>query len=271
MALNLLLSYPGQVSSGDPGYPYGKPRNVTVPGDGSGTPWEQLLVRDIIGFLQATIVAAGVTPSNAPDQVGSSQYLVSLLALAKKTIEESAPLHLQNDLEVDGELRVHGSRFIGVALFEQRPVFQAGFTANQSCEFVAGAEITNMVVHGTVLSDAAWGQAAPINLSGTGRIKKRVAYLTNVNSTYSIDTADKFVARQLVVTAAREYVINNAELGNEVEFINWTTFTHTLKNQASGLIGTLPAASLTAPGVVTLQYADDGNGLRWTVLYRQAP
>ncbi len=75
MALNLLLTYPGQVIGGDIGYPWGKPRNVSVVGDGTGTPWEELIVRDWTGFFQSLLLASGLVPSNVADQVGASQYL----------------------------------------------------------------------------------------------------------------------------------------------------------------------------------------------------
>lgn len=76
MAIVPSSKYPAQTLLSDPsGYPYGKARNVVTAGDGSGTPWEADLVNDIFGFLQALLVGAGITPSNTPDKVGTSQYL----------------------------------------------------------------------------------------------------------------------------------------------------------------------------------------------------
>jgi len=81
MALEPKLTYPGQILTSDPAYPLGKARNVAVPGDGTGTPWEALLVNDLFGFQQAMLDEAGLTATNVPDKVGASQYLDALKLL----------------------------------------------------------------------------------------------------------------------------------------------------------------------------------------------
>lgn len=81
MALDLSARYPGQLDVGDPGYPYGKGRNVDVEGDGNGTPYERDLLNDILGFHQALLVTAGIEPSEVPDTALASQYLQSLYRL----------------------------------------------------------------------------------------------------------------------------------------------------------------------------------------------
>jgi hypothetical protein len=81
MALDLTDTYDGQVAEGDAGYPYGKAKNVNVEGDGSGTPWEEQIVNDWLGFFQGALVAAGITPSGTPDSATSSQYLQALYRL----------------------------------------------------------------------------------------------------------------------------------------------------------------------------------------------
>lgn len=75
MALDLTDRYDGQVTAGDASYPYGKARNVTVEGDGTGTPYEQDLVNDLLGFLQGLLVASDLEPSGSPDTALVSQYL----------------------------------------------------------------------------------------------------------------------------------------------------------------------------------------------------
>lgn len=75
MALNPFSRYPTKVATGTSAYPYGVPRNVTTPGDGTGTPWEEDLIKDIFGLQQELLSKAGITPSGNPDQVGTSQYL----------------------------------------------------------------------------------------------------------------------------------------------------------------------------------------------------
>jgi hypothetical protein len=86
MAIDPSAEFPGQVSLADPtGYPLGKARNVTVPLDGTGTPWEERIANDILGFQQALLTEAGLTPTGVPDKVGASQYLDAIRALISPT------------------------------------------------------------------------------------------------------------------------------------------------------------------------------------------
>jgi hypothetical protein len=77
MALNLLTTYPGQIAT-DAAYPYGKPRNRSVPGEKDGTPLEESWVSDVYGFLQSLLSEAGLVPTNVADTASSSQYLEGL-------------------------------------------------------------------------------------------------------------------------------------------------------------------------------------------------
>lgn len=83
MAINLLTQYPGKADAASAAYPFGKARNVTVPGDGTGTPWEQAIVNDMVGWQQALLSAVGATPTGTPDQVGASQYLDAIEKVAR--------------------------------------------------------------------------------------------------------------------------------------------------------------------------------------------
>lgn len=78
MAIRPQIEYAGQTTTGDPGYPDGKAKNVGVSGDGTGTPLEEKWVNDLFGFEQALLARAGITPSGFPDKVGASQYLAAL-------------------------------------------------------------------------------------------------------------------------------------------------------------------------------------------------
>jgi len=78
MAIIPDAQYPGKVAPGTPQYPLGSAQNITAPGDGTGTPWEQALVNDIFGFQQSLLDEAGITASGNPDQVGASDYLDAL-------------------------------------------------------------------------------------------------------------------------------------------------------------------------------------------------
>lgn len=79
MAINPESQYPGKINPSDSDYPYGSARNVTVPGDGTGTPWEAALVKDIMGLQQALLSAASIVPSGSPDTAGTSQYFDAIL------------------------------------------------------------------------------------------------------------------------------------------------------------------------------------------------
>lgn len=78
MAIIINEQYPGKTAPADTEYPLGKARNVTTPGDGTGTPWEQAIVNDDQGFKQAILKASGVSPSGVPDTALESQYLKGL-------------------------------------------------------------------------------------------------------------------------------------------------------------------------------------------------
>src|SRR3972149_4089815 len=64
------------------GYPQGKARNAGTFQDGTGTPLEKDWVNDIWGFMQALMGRAGITPSGVPDEVGASDALDSVDAIA---------------------------------------------------------------------------------------------------------------------------------------------------------------------------------------------
>lgn len=78
MALIISSAYPGKTTPPSSQYPQGSAQNVTVPGDDTGTPWEQLLLDDLLGFQQQLIYSAGITPSGSPDEVGASQYFEAM-------------------------------------------------------------------------------------------------------------------------------------------------------------------------------------------------
>lgn len=78
MAINPETQYPGKIAPSSANYPYGEARNITVPGDGKGTPWEAAIVNDLLGFQQAMLSAANVVPSGDPDTAPLSQYLEAL-------------------------------------------------------------------------------------------------------------------------------------------------------------------------------------------------
>lgn len=83
MAIIPETRYSGKIDPATSEYPYGSARNITVPGDGTGTPWEAALVNDLFGFQQALLSEASITPSGDPDEVGASQYLAAVQRVSK--------------------------------------------------------------------------------------------------------------------------------------------------------------------------------------------
>lgn len=86
MAINPETQYPGKINPSTADYPYGSARNVTISGDGTGTPWEAAIVNDLLGFQQSLLSAASVVPSGTPDKVGTSQYLEALLKVSGRQV-----------------------------------------------------------------------------------------------------------------------------------------------------------------------------------------
>lgn len=78
MAIDLNTVYPTQTDPANANYPFGVPRNVSVSGAGDGTPWEQAIVRDWVGFFQKILSDASLTPSGSADTALASQYLQGL-------------------------------------------------------------------------------------------------------------------------------------------------------------------------------------------------
>lgn len=78
MAIKPDTQYPGKVAPATAAFPYGSAQNITVPSDGTGTPWEAALVNDLFGMQQALLSDAGIVPSGTPDEVGASQYLEAI-------------------------------------------------------------------------------------------------------------------------------------------------------------------------------------------------
>lgn len=81
MAIIPETQYPGKIAPSTTEYPYGAARNITVPGDGTGTPWDAGIVNDLWGWQQAMLVEAGIVPSGTPEEATASQYTDALKAI----------------------------------------------------------------------------------------------------------------------------------------------------------------------------------------------
>lgn len=88
MALIPGARYPAQTDIAA-AYPQGKARNAVTFQDGTGTPLERDWLNDLWGFLQSLLASAGITPSGSPDEVGASQYLSAVQAIAEASAAAS--------------------------------------------------------------------------------------------------------------------------------------------------------------------------------------
>lgn len=72
---------PGKIGPVSTNFPQGEPINVSAPTAQDGMPFEEDWLRDLHGFLQATLAQAGKTASGVNENAVSSQILDSLRAL----------------------------------------------------------------------------------------------------------------------------------------------------------------------------------------------
>ena len=119
MAINPETQYPGKVAASSAPYPYGQAQNITTPGDGTGTPWEAALLNDIFGFQQALLKAAGnIVPSGSPDQVGTSQYLQSVIEIAagRAHVYDESGVADAYVLDLRGDMQAPAAYFDGMRI-----------------------------------------------------------------------------------------------------------------------------------------------------------
>lgn len=82
MAQKLHTTYGGgKVGAPTAEYPGGIPRNVSSPLAGDGTPNDEIMAKDLWGFLQAIMDQSGLTYTEVPDTALASQYLEGLQVL----------------------------------------------------------------------------------------------------------------------------------------------------------------------------------------------
>lgn len=85
MAINPDDAFPGKTAGTSPEYPYGKARDVSSPGDGTGTPLKAAWLNDWFGLQQQLLSLAGITPSGVADAVGACQVWDALQVVLTTT------------------------------------------------------------------------------------------------------------------------------------------------------------------------------------------
>jgi hypothetical protein len=78
MARQLAVDFPTKTNGPSADYPAGSYRNVTTPSDGTGTPWDALIMNDLAGWQQELLSKAGIVESGVNEKVGASQYFEAM-------------------------------------------------------------------------------------------------------------------------------------------------------------------------------------------------
>ena len=153
MAIIPETQYVGKIEASSSEYPYGKARNITVPGDGTGTPWEQALANDVFGFQQALLAEAGITPSGNPDEVGTSDYLDVLTQLYGYTVSQSVNGYIQ--------------------------IGEAGLLIQWGTSSVVDGSYVDVAMNIAFPTEGLWGSASPFNSTGATTPLADLLYLDN--------------------------------------------------------------------------------------------
>lgn len=161
MALIPSAAYPGQIDTTDANYPQGKAKNVTVSGDGTGTPLEKDWINDIWGFLQALLAYASITPSGTPDKVGASDYLNAILAKFMRGPASSTANALARFADTGGKL----TKSTGVTIDDSDNVLTTGTISG--AQLTVGASGVSVTSGGNV---ALSGGNGNVTLAGTGEV-----------------------------------------------------------------------------------------------------
>lgn len=79
--ININTQYTPNANPADANYPAGSCKNDTVAGDGSGTPFDNVLFNDLHGALQALVSAAGIAVSGNAETAIASDVLDAIQSL----------------------------------------------------------------------------------------------------------------------------------------------------------------------------------------------
>ncbi len=147
--LNIDTTYPGQTAGVNANYPNGQARNVTVSGDGLGTPWEQQLLNDILGFMNASVDEAGITISGSPETALASDVMDGLKAVL------GLPSTQLNDLRVTRDT---------IVLMTTQPGSGRNIAAGNTRNLVLTASLQKQI-NATWVSGAGGGLPDPLTVA----------------------------------------------------------------------------------------------------------
>jgi hypothetical protein len=292
MALELHLRYPAQVLGGGADYPFGQARNVTVPGDGTGTPFEADLLNDWLGFFQSILLFSGIGPNFAPDSCSNHQYLDAIRYLATHPVSDIVAGGIGADhitltgsgtffggtpgagfnLLADFAWMTGTSRFDGIATHNAEILVQLTGITIGTTTVAVGSGASGLLVQvgglrvqaGNARFDDTAEFHKEIRLADEGRVRKRGVNAPDTDFGYSVLGTDVVVFRGGVITATHNYTILDAGASpiSEIEFHNYSGSVQTIKNQAGTTIGTVAIFGPFA-GYARFVWEDDGVTTSW--------
>ena len=92
MAIYPEQQYPGKINPSNADYPFASAKNVSLPNSGDGFPLEKEWINDLLGWEQALLKKAGISPSGKADTARNSQYLAAMQALCGRIFKSVADL-----------------------------------------------------------------------------------------------------------------------------------------------------------------------------------
>ena len=78
MAVSPFVLFPTKTTAPSANYPLGGAQNITITGDGTGTPWITSMINDVFGFQQRMISEANITISGNSETAIASDYFDAL-------------------------------------------------------------------------------------------------------------------------------------------------------------------------------------------------
>lgn len=79
---NIALTFPGQSVAPNAEYPGGSGRNIVTSGDGTGTPWDRIILNDFLGAHQGAVTSTGQNISDVNETALVSQFVQALATYA---------------------------------------------------------------------------------------------------------------------------------------------------------------------------------------------
>ncbi len=113
MATHPRTRLPDNTKPASPEYPYGQAQSITLPGDGTGTPWDESHINDLWGWKQALLTASGITPTGLPETALASQYLQAMITLTGAILPNVASMQAATHIFVGARISTQGYYEIG--------------------------------------------------------------------------------------------------------------------------------------------------------------